>query len=88
MSEPRKYRNLAEVEAMQWDGDEETTRAILVWMRSHKEYPSRLWPIVSIERETAAEPGDWIISDARCTFHHCKPDIFEQTYEAVTEGAA
>jgi len=30
-----------------------------------------------------AEKGDWIIKGVRGEFYPCKPDIFEQTYEAV-----
>jgi hypothetical protein len=28
-------------------------------------------------------PGDWIITGVQGEFYPCKPDIFEQTYEAV-----
>lgn len=30
-----------------------------------------------------ASPGDWIIKGVQGEFYPCKPDIFEQTYEAV-----
>lgn len=30
-------------------------------------------------------PGDWIITGVQDEFYPCKPDIFEQTYEAVIE---
>ena len=30
-------------------------------------------------------PGDWIITGVKGEHYPCKPDIFEQTYEAVTE---
>ena len=30
-------------------------------------------------------PGDWIIEGIQGEFYPCKPDIFEQTYEKVTE---
>lgn len=30
-----------------------------------------------------ATPGDWIIKGVKGEFYPCKPDIFEQTYEAV-----
>lgn len=29
--------------------------------------------------------GDWIIKGVKGEFYLCKPDIFEMTYEAVTE---
>jgi len=30
-----------------------------------------------------ASPGDWIIRGVQGEFYPCKPDIFEQTYEAA-----
>jgi len=30
-----------------------------------------------------ATSGDWIIKGVKGEFYPCKPDIFEQTYEAV-----
>lgn len=30
-------------------------------------------------------PGDWIITGVQGEHYPCKPDIFEQTYEAVEE---
>ena len=30
-------------------------------------------------------PGDWIITGVKGEHYPCKPDIFEATYEAVTE---
>ena len=30
-----------------------------------------------------ASPGDWIIKGVAGEFYPCKPDIFEQTYEAA-----
>ena len=32
--------------------------------------------------------GDWIIRGVKGEFYPCKPDIFEQTYEEVTNGLA
>ena len=31
-------------------------------------------------------PGDWIIKGVKGEFYPCKPDIFEMTYERVSEG--
>ena len=33
-----------------------------------------------------AKPGDWIICGVQGEFYPCKPDIFDATYEAVTEA--
>lgn len=39
--------------------------------------------ISTLEGDMRAELGDWIIRGVQGEFYPCKPDIFEQTYEAV-----
>jgi hypothetical protein len=39
--------------------------------------------IGTLEGEMRANPGDWIIRGVQGEFYPCKPDIFDQTYEAV-----
>lgn len=39
--------------------------------------------IRTLEGDMRVEPGDWIIKGVAGEFYPCKPDIFEQTYEAV-----
>lgn len=39
--------------------------------------------IHTLEGDHAALPGDYIIKGVQGEFYPCKPDIFEQTYEAV-----
>lgn len=39
--------------------------------------------IHTLEGVMEASPGDWIIKGVKGEFYPCKPDIFEQTYEAV-----
>lgn len=39
--------------------------------------------IPTLEGEMRASPGDWIIRGVKGELYPCKPDIFEQTYEAV-----
>lgn len=41
--------------------------------------------IATLEGAMSAEPGDWIIEGVNGEFYPCKPDIFEKTYESVTE---
>ena len=41
--------------------------------------------IHTLEGVMHADPGDWIIRGVQWEFYPCKPDIFEQTYEAVEE---
>lgn len=39
--------------------------------------------IATLEGPLRAAPNDWIIKGVKGEFYPCKPDIFEQTYEAV-----
>lgn len=41
--------------------------------------------IPTLEGIHTAKHGDWIIQGVLGEFYPCKPDIFEQTYEAVEE---
>jgi hypothetical protein len=41
--------------------------------------------IATLEGVMVARPGDWVIRGVKGELYPCKPDIFEQTYEAVTE---
>ncbi len=39
--------------------------------------------IKTLEGTMCAAPGDWVIRGVKGEFYPCKPDIFEETYEAV-----
>jgi len=41
--------------------------------------------INTLEGQMYADVGDYIIKGVKGEFYPCKPDIFEQTYEAVEE---
>lgn len=41
--------------------------------------------IQTLEGPLKASPNDWIIKGIKGEFYPCKPDIFEATYEAVSE---
>lgn len=41
------------------------------------------YSIQTLEGRMALFYGDWIICGVKGEFYQCKPDIFEQTYEAV-----
>lgn len=41
--------------------------------------------IETLEGDMRALPGDWIIQGVKGEFYPCKPDIFEMTYEPVTD---
>ena len=41
--------------------------------------------IQTLEGEMTANLGDWVIRGVKGEFYPCRADIFEATYEAVTE---
>ena len=43
------------------------------------------WRIQTLEGPMEVRPGDWIITGVQGERYPCKPDIFEQTYEAVKD---
>ena len=42
--------------------------------------------ILTLEGVMKAEPGDWIIKGIVGEFYPCKPDIFEKSYDEVSDG--
>ena len=40
--------------------------------------------ISTLEGDMVAQKGDYIIKGVKGEFYPCKPDIFEETYEAVS----
>ncbi len=42
--------------------------------------------IPTLEGPVTASPGDYIIRGVEGEFYPCKPDIFEPTYERVSDG--
>jgi hypothetical protein len=43
--------------------------------------------IETLEGDLRADVGDWVIRGVKGEFYPCKPDIFEATYEPVTEAS-
>lgn len=48
-------------------------------------FPCSHLKIETLEGVMVAKEGDWIIRGVAGEIYPCKPDIFEATYEAVTE---
>ena len=77
------------IEAMQFDGTEDSFEDVAEWMASHGEdLAATLGKVVclhifTLEVEMLAVPGDYIIRGVQGEFYPCKPDIFEATYELV-----
>lgn len=84
-----KYRKKpVVVEALQFDG--ENYAEIFNWMSGIHEFGdySLISPdepgffIKTLEGEHKCSVGDYVIRGIKGEFYPCKPDIFEQTYEA------
>lgn len=76
-----------EVEAVQWTGINKTEidgfmGKEATWVDLSQGY---LLNIETLEGTMAAFIGDWIIKGVKGEFYPCKPDIFDQTYEVVTD---
>lgn len=72
-----------EIEAVQWDGD--NIREIASFAGGSASLGSGVLIIRTLEGEMRADPGDWIIRGVKGEFYPRKPDIFAQTYDAVTD---
>ena len=44
--------------------------------------------ITTLEGVMRADVGDWVIKGIQGEFYPCKPEIFDATYEPVTQGGA
>lgn len=84
------------IEAVQFT-DMDSYLAIVAWWRSWKtetldasekfEFrggPKALMLVSTLEGWMTASPGDWIIRGVQGELYPCKPDIFRETYEAVS----
>lgn len=75
------------IEAFLWTGGADQTEDP-EWIVKRIEAGSILFEkgqmlIYTLEGVMRAQPGDWIIKGVQGEIYPCKPDIFEQTYEAV-----
>ena len=87
-----------EIEAIQWTGlnleeiksfvGESLQYEIIdaAW-RVGKGAPRVYMVIITLEGDMHVSVGDYIIKGVKGEFYPCKPDIFEQTYEALEGGA-
>ena len=72
---------------------EESLGSAFHWVRAHggdcylaHDYVGPYLMIETLEGTHRASVGDYIIKGVKGEFYPCKPDIFEMTYEPVTEG--
>jgi len=82
-----KYRKKPIViEAVQWTGDNFSEVAKLSFdVRGPYGQENPYLEIVTLEGRMRAELLDWVIKGIKGEVYPCKPDIFDKTYDAVTD---
>lgn len=92
MSEVRQYRKKpAVIEAIRLNNDQMEAIKIAKWCGGYVSSDSdadgknmtHYVAVKTLEGTMLGSPGDYIIKGVKSEFYPCKPDIFEQTYEAV-----
>ena len=78
------------ISAIQWDGSMAQAMVTIDEFTNSKalllgEEGSYLLEIATLKGDMIANPGDYIIKGVLGEFYPCKPDIFDQTYEEVTD---
>jgi len=93
MSEKKYRKKPVIIEAVLYDEEKgATAEYIYLWAASNAVniQPAFSQGVMHLNIETLegtmkAQQGDWIIKGVQGEFYPCKPNIFEQTYEAVDE---
>lgn len=84
-----KYRKKpVEVEVLEWDGSNSVAMARFMGKPLDEITASPLnnaLVIRTLEGKMTAKVGDFIIKGVHGEFYPCKPEIFEATYEPVSE---
>lgn len=93
-----KFRKIpVEVEAMHFKTNNESgpgapcMDAIVLWINQGRDIREQhawhngtdIFIDTTLEGTMRANCGDWIIRDVKGEFYPCKPDIFNETYEAI-----
>ena len=81
---PRFRKKAVEIEACQFTGD--NFKEILSFI-GNKEIAYREGNFIiikTLEGDHRAIPYDWIIRGVKGEFYPCKPDIFAETYEQIS----
>lgn len=83
---PKKYRKKPVViEVVQWTGDNVDELCKLENFRLNYTLINGQLGVYTLEGIMWASVGDYIIRGIRGEFYPCKPDIFNETYEEVTD---
>jgi hypothetical protein len=78
---PKFRKKPVVIEAVQWVGNFDE---IKVFVSGDVELRDGKLLVATLEGPLTASDHDWIIKGVKGEFYPCKPDIFEQTYEAVS----
>lgn len=82
-----KYRKKPVViEAVRFDGQDRDTIIRFVGEAAMVVGRTREVHIKTPEGSMHVSPGDWVIRGVKGEYYPCKPDIFEATYEPVSEA--
>lgn len=89
------------IEGMQFDGTAKSAKDIIDWAMSHDsiigyrctnehevckgEDSEHMLKIRTLEGDMYAKKGWWIIKGVKDEFYPCEPEIFDMTYEVVTD---
>jgi hypothetical protein len=87
---PRFKKKPVDIEAWLWDESRKTFDSIGCKAMSyggHGKKPNLMQGlrIHTLEGTTRVDKGDWIIKGVKGEFYPCKPDIFEATYDFVSD---
>jgi hypothetical protein len=89
---PKYRKKPVEIEAMQFKGPDpryvDDMTVFDEWVSTKKIgklccYIGSNFIIPTLEGDMIAQPGDWVICGVKGELYPCKPDIFDETYEAV-----
>lgn len=84
---PKRYRKRPVViEAVKWTGDNIDELCKLEDFRLNYTLVNGVLGVYSLEGVMWASVGDYIIKGIKGEFYPCKPDIFKETYEEVTDA--
>ena len=85
MSKKRYRKKPVVIEAVQWTGDNIDELFKLEDFKLNYTLVNGILGVYSLEGVMWASVGDYIIKGIKGEFYPCKPDIFKETYEEVTE---
>ena len=82
---PAKYtKKPVTIEAIQWTGD--NVDEMYSFIKNYDfSFSGKELNIKTLEGVMTASIGDYIIKGVHGEYYSCKPDIFEETYQAVEE---